>query len=378
MTHQTWQLGPDPSSGTPITAYHIDNGHGLTLTATTFGATLLAVQHDGCNQIIGFLDPQHNGTAPPADTVTDICTPGSYIGSTVGRVANRIKSGEVTIDGTRYELSKNFLSHHTLHGGFRGLSYINAWEGSIERNGNSIAVRFHHTSPDGAEGFPGTLETTVTYRLTPDNCLCIEFHALSNRPTPVNLTNHTYWNLAGAGRVDTNHLLYINADRRLTSPAPDGIFEGTITEVENTPHDFRTLRAPLVPGTADAPETPAPAAYDTAYHLNGTASQSHYTPPVTSARPDLPVAAYVQLADSSRAMLVSSTYPSMQLYLPGALPVPPVPGGYVNYGALCLECQLHTDAHRFPDLPTTILPPGTPYRHTTCHQFYRAGDIGSK
>ena len=395
------------AAGADITEYTIDNQCGLCITAIDFGATLTSVLHSaGGNTeqlIIGL------------DTMEEYQQIGSYIGSTVGRVANRIENARIKIGDTQYALTNN-LGRHTLHGGKTGLSY-RMWHGQIIE-AEHTTIRFTLRSPHMEEGFPGNLRIIAEYTVTKDNRLIIGHRAQCDCDTAVNMTNHGYWNLAGEGAL-LNHQFLINADYYLQTNA-DGICTGEMVAVDGGKYDFRTLRAAVLPAAApseavshvpsqqrhkdaqadtDAPapadtdasadaDTPASADadaptdanapvthYDLCYHLNKSAIDIPPFGTVDTGRDGDPIytAGFVACPDASRAMHISTSYPAMQLFLPHAIPVPPVPSRFVPNGAFCMECMLHISAHKFPGVPSIILKKGQTYRHETVHQFY---DIG--
>lgn len=361
------------ADGSRITAYTLANERGMQITALDFGATLASVRHTAANGridelLIGFRDR------------TQHLPVGSYVGSTVGRVANRIKDGRINIGGVWYPLTQNFGAH-TLHGGARGLSY-RPWVGRVvtgaeesvdahggggnesvdahggsKGDGNEMTVRLTRTSPHLEEGFPGELHLTVDYTLTADNRLVIAHRAEADRDTAVNLTHHGYWNLSGGGALD-EHLFQINADSYLVTDA-EGLSTGGMQTVDDSGYDFRALRRALVDGVAPIP-------YDLCYHLNHSELNAL---PVKPLDRDLTTAAFITTSGGARSMLISTSYPALQFFLPAAFPVPPTPEHYSPYGAFCMECMLHLDATRSSHLPTTILPAGKLYQQRTVHQF---------
>jgi aldose 1-epimerase len=218
-----------------------------------------------------------------------------------------------------------------------------------------VGVRLTYTSRDGEEGYPGTLVATVTYRLTALNELAMEYTATTDKPTHVNLTNHGYWNLAGAGSGSVRgHRLTINADQWL--PADAGLIPtGEFKDVAGTPVDFR--RPETIGARIDL--------------LTATGGYDHgYV--VKRSRPgELALAARVVEPSSGRVMEVSTTYPSVQLYTANHLDGHVKVGGraYEKYGAVCLETQFFPDSPNKPGFPSTVLRPGEAYRQLTVHRF---------
>lgn len=352
--------------GSEIAAYTLDNERGLRITAIDFGATLVSVRHSlGGKEdevLLGFSD------------VSLYQQLGSFVGSTVGRVANRIKGGLIKIDGAEYPLVKNF-GEHTLHGGAGGFAY-RPWAGEIvaaddkyggaEAGGASArTIRFTLESPHLDDGFPGALSVVAEYTLTADNRLVIEHRAEADRDTVVNLTHHGYWNLAGDGDV-AGHRFQINADSYMQTD-DEGMPDGELAGVAGGRYDFRVPRAAIA-------DLRAPELYDVCYHMNGMVLDGL---PVAQLDGDLSTVALVVApagvggsGGQERSMLISSDYPACQFFLPIEMPVPPVPDGFVSNGAFCLECMFHVDALRFPNaFPTTILRKGAVYHQRTVHQF---------
>lgn len=254
-------------------------------------------------------------------------------GVIVGRCANRIRNSRFTLDGTTYQLTPNVGPHH-LHGGPKGF-HTARWKGTPFKGTETSGVVLEYTSPDGEEGYPGTLRTRVTYTVTEKNELIVDYHATTDKPTVVNLTQHSYFNLRGRGGGDVNgHLLHVNADR-YTPLDQDLIVTGEIASVVGTIFDFRGATAI----GARAPET----GYDINYVLNKRGG-------------DVTHAARVHEPESGRKLDVHTTEPGMQLYTG-------------NRSAFCLETQHFPDAPNHPEWPTTILHPGETYRSRTMFTF---------
>lgn len=200
------------------------------------------------------------------------------------------------------------------------------------------------------------------YTLTADNRLVIEHRAEADRDTVLNLTNHGYWNLAGGGSVAA-HRFQINADAYMQTD-DESIPNGKLLAVDDERYDFRMPRVAIA-------DSNTPELYDACYHLNGTVLNGL---PLTPTDDDLHTVALVTTPTDDngreRSMLISSSYPACQFFLPTEIPVPPIPDGFVSNGAFCLECMFHIDALRFPDVfPTTLLRKGALYRQRTVHQF---------
>jgi aldose 1-epimerase len=276
-----------------------------------------------------------------------------HFGVTTGRFANRIAQGKFTLDGQTHTLATNDGANH-LHGGPEGFHRRN-WKAEPLPKEN--AVRFTYTSPHGEEGYPGTLRVAVTYSLTAANELRIHYTTTTDRPTVLNLTNHAYWNLAGAGSGDIlGHVLTLHAKRCVAVDAA-GIPTGEIAPVAGTPLDFTQTK--LI-GKDLAQMTGAPGGYDHTFVLD---------PPHAHA---MTVAAEVCDPKSGRAMTISTTEPGIQFYTGNFLDGTITGKGgraYKKHDGLCLETQHYPDSPNHPEFPSTVLLPGQTYRTTTVHRF---------
>jgi aldose 1-epimerase len=263
-----------------------------------------------------------------------------------GRVANRIAGARFLLDGREYHVTKNAGKHH-IHGGTRNFSRV-LWQAALPGAKDNAAVKLTYASVDGEEGFPGNLNVTVVYTLTADNVLRIHYTATTDRPRPVNLTNHAYFNLAGGGDV-LEHQLMLNADRYTVVDA-DLIPTGEIRSVEGSPLDFRRP----TPLGARFEQLPANRRYDHNFVLNRRAGDA-----------SLLLAARVLDGRSGRAMEVWTTEPGVQLYTSplGAQPAAD------RAGFLCLETQHFPDSVNHPNFPSTILRPGRTFTSTTEFRF---------
>jgi aldose 1-epimerase len=265
-----------------------------------------------------------------------------------GRVANRIAGGRFTLDGREYQVTRNLGAHH-LHGGAKNFSKV-VWRASLPTGAKEPAVELSYVSADGEEGFPGTMTAMVTYTLTSENVLRIDYRATTDKPTPVNLTNHAYFNLAGGGDV-IDHELTLNADQYTVFDA-DLIPTGEIKSVADSPLDFRR---PTPLGARVAQLAPA-RRYDHNFVLNRPRNDAA-----------LSFAARVRDLRSGRMMEVWTTEPGVQLYtsILGAAPNEPA----TRAGFLCLETQHFPDSVNHPNFPSTILRPGQVFRSTTEFRF---------
>jgi aldose 1-epimerase len=332
--------------GRPITLFTLTNAHGLEVKAMTYGAIITSIRV-----------PDRKGQI--ADIVLGHETPDGYIpnppyfGALVGRYANRIANATFTLDGKKYDLAKND-GPNTLHGGVKGFDKV-MWEGKALKN----SVVFTYLSKDGEEGFPGNLKVKVTYTLTDSNELSVDYEATSDKATPLNLSQHSYFNLAGEGTGDIlNHEILINADR-FTPVDKTLIPTGELRPVKGTPFDFTTSTKIGARIEENYDQLILGHGYDHNFVLNRKGS-------------GLELAARVYEATSGRVMEVSTTQPGVQFYSGNFLDGT-VTGkqGHVykrRYG-LCLETQHYPDSPNHPDFPTTILKPGETFRSKTVFKF---------
>lgn len=274
-----------------------------------------------------------------------------YFGATVGRFCNRIAKGQFELDGKTYKLATNNGPNH-LHGGVEGFDRF-LWNATEISTDKEVGVRFHRVSKDGEEGYPGNLSVTVTYTLNNDNELKIEFQASTDKATPVNLTNHNYWNLSGAGSGDIlQHELTLAADHYL---AVDGtlIPTGELTPVAGTPLDFNK---PTAIGARITQVGGDPTGYDHCFVVRGKPGE-------------LRLAAQVTDPASGRRMEVLTTQPGIQFYTGNFLDGGPGGNGNGKHGAFCLETQHYPDSPNKPQFPSTILKPGQEFHQVTVHRF---------
>jgi aldose 1-epimerase len=277
-----------------------------------------------------------------------------YFGSTVGRFANRIADGSFAINGKNYTLACNDGKNH-LHGGLKAFDKV-VWQAEPMTEGDITGVRFFYLSKDGEEGYPGNLHVTVLYLLTEDNELIIDYKAETDKITPINLTNHAYWNLQGAGSGTIfDHVLKLNASHYL--PTDQYVIPtGEVVPVEKTPMDF-TL--------------PKPIGQDFKQLANGYDHCFVLDHPDEGKTPSIP-AAEVHDPVSGRGMRIFTTQPGIQLYTANYLETTHGAAGKVfeKHGAFCLETQNFPDAVHKPHFPAPFLLPGKKYHHVTTHQFY--------
>ena len=277
-----------------------------------------------------------------------------FFGAIAGRVANRIAKGKFTLDGQEYMLAVNNGPNH-LHGGKKGFDKV-VWEAKpLAPGANEQAIEFHYVSKDGEEGYPGNLDVTVVYALTDDNELRMEYRAKTDKATPINLTNHSYFNLAGSGdTLDTE--IFIDASR-YTKTDETLIPSGELTPVAGTPLDF-TKPKPMRRDLEALMPKPAPGGYDHNFVLNSGGGK-------------LALAARAHDPKSGRVLEVLTTEPGVQLYNGIGLGKEVVHGGVqcVKYGGFCLETQHFPDAINHPEFPSVVLRPGATYNTITVFKF---------
>jgi aldose 1-epimerase len=272
------------------------------------------------------------------DSLEGYLKPHPYFGATLGRVANRIARGRFALDGSSYSLFCNNGRNH-LHGGKKGFDRA-AWSSSSFLRGGTAGVLFTYESPDGEEGYPGTVNARVTYTLDDQGVLEVRFEATTDKPTIVNLSNHAYWNLKGDGQGDiTEHEVTLFADRFLPVDT-ELIPTGELRPVEGTPYDFRT------PKTIGRDLAASGGGYDNCYVLGE---------PVKGLR----AVARVKETSSGRGLQMWTSQPGVQLYSGHMLgPLTGRGGEYRKYGAFALETEGFPDAVNQPAFPSVVLRPG--------------------
>ncbi len=337
-------FGKTPS-GKRVDLFTLTNSQGLCAKITNYGTIITELrvpdrQGRLGNIVLGFDNLRQYLVGNP-----------SYLGCTVGRVANRTAKGRFQLDGKKYKLAVNNGPHH-LHGGARGFDKV-LWASEIVK-GKEPAVAFTYLSRDGEEGYPGTLDVTVLMTLTSGDELRSDYTATSDRATPVNLTNHSYFNLAGGGNV-LGHELKLAAKAYIPVDATS-IPTGKQVPVAGTPFDF-TKRKTI--GRDWARLAGKPVGYDHNFVLNG---QGHR----------LAACAKVYERTFGRVMEVRTTEPGVQVYSGNWLDGTQCGHGgiyYTQHSGLCLETQHFPDSLHHPRFPSIILRPGQPYTQTTTYKF---------
>ena len=322
----------------------LKNKNGMSAKLISFGATLVSLnapdkKGKSADIVLGYDDLE--------GYVSDAC----FLGCTAGRFANRIANAKFKLDGREYKLAANDGKHH-LHGGIKGFNKA-PWQGREFEDGNGCGVIFKYLSPDGEEGYPGNLNVSVTYTLTDDNELKISYQATTDKKTIINLTNHSYFNLAGYDKGDIlSHRIQINADS-ITAVDNEYIPTGQIKNIKGTEFDL-TEPKPISENIGRLG-----LGYDFNYVLNKT------TPA------ELSYVAKVVEPQSGRVMEVFTTEPGVQFYTGNFLNGLKGKSGtvYGKHGAFCLETQHFPDSPNHPNFPSVVLEPRQVYSHITVHKF---------
>ena len=338
------------ADGAQVEVFTLTNARGVEVKAITYGGIIQSLRVPDkagrlADIVLGF------------DSLDGYLKDHPFFGAIIGRYGNRIGKAQFTLNGQTYKLAANNGPNH-LHGGVKGFDKV-LWGGQVVEDKRGAAVAFSRTSPDGEEGYPGNLKVRVTYVLADDNSLIVDYEATTDKATPVNLTQHSYFNLAGEGTGDIlGHELTINADRY--TPV-DGtlIPTGELAPVAGTPFDFRkgtAIGARINDGHAQIANGKG---YDHNWVLNRKGA-------------GLQMAARVKEPKSGRTLEIQTTEPGIQFYagnfLDGTIKGK---GGHV-YGhrtGFCLETQHYPDSPNQPKFPSTILQPGQTYRTSTVFKF---------
>jgi len=338
------------SAGENVDLYTLRNTHGVEAKITNYGGIVVSLKVPDRNGkfddvVLGFNDFEPYLKNPP------------YFGALIGRYGNRIAKGRFTLNGVEYKLAVNNGENH-LHGGIKGFDKV-IWTGSETKTKAGPAVVLTYLSKDGEEGYPGNLQVRVVYTLTNNNELKIDYSATTDKDTVINLTHHSYFNLAGEGNGDIlNHQLMINANRFVPTDA-GSIPTGELRSVAGTPFDFRKTTAIGARINQDDEQLKFGNGYDHTYVING--------------RPGtLRLAATASEPTSGRMMQVWTTEPGVQFYtgnfLDGTLTGKSGKVYQRRFG-FCLETQHFPDSPNHPSFPATTLKKGATYRSTTIYKF---------
>jgi aldose 1-epimerase len=339
------------ADGTAVEAFTLTNARGVEVRAISYGAIIQSLRTpDRQGQlddiVLGFdTAAEYSAKEPP------------YFGAVVGRYANRIAKGAFALDGRTYQLATNNGPNH-LHGGLKGFDKV-IWKGEPTADDRGAGVTFTYTSRDGEEGYPGTLDVRVSYTLTADDTLIIDYHATTSAPTIVNLAQHSYFNLAGQGSRDIlDHEMQIDADRY--TPVDEGLIPtGELAAVAGTPFDFRAPTA--IGARIGEPHVQL---------VRGRGYDHNFV--LTRSGSELQRAARVVERSTGRTLEVATTEPGLQFYsgnfLDGSLTGKQGRVYRQRYG-FCLETQHFPDSPNQPAFPSTELRPGAEYRSRTVFRF---------
>lgn len=351
ITSEPWGKMPD---GRVVHLFTLTNASGMTMRVCEYGGTIVSLtapDREGkfADIVLGY------------DRLEDYLKGSPYFGAIVGRYANRIADGKFTLDGKTYTLAKNNepggMPCH-LHGGKVGFDKV-LWKGEALKEGDRVGVKLRYRSPDGEEGFPGNLDVTVHYWLNNDNSLRVEYEATTDKPTPINLSQHSYFNLGGhdSGTI-LDHELMIAADH--ITPVNKGLIPtGQLQPVEGTPFDFRTPK----PIGKDVNAKDEQISYGPGYDHNFVLREWDGS---------LRSFATVYEPRSGRMMEVLTTEPAVQFYSGNFLDGSNIGKGgkpYAYRTGFCFEPQHFPDSPNQPQFPSTILRPGEVYRHTSVYKF---------
>lgn len=342
------------AEGTPVELYTLTNARGAEVKIMTYGASVVTIRVPDRE---GKLDDVVLGY----DGLDGYLKNNPYFGGTIGRYGNRIAKGRFTLDGHEYSLTRNDGENH-LHGGALGFDKV-VWKAKATKGKEGVALKLTRLSRDGEEGYPGNLSVTVVYTLTDQNELKMEYWATTDKPTIVNLTHHSYFNLAGARGSDIlGHELTINADFYL--PVDRTLIPtGELRSVQGTPMDFRQ---PMAIG-ARIEQKDEQLIFGRGYDHNWVLNKSDAT---------LALAARVYEPRSGRVMEVYTTEPGLQFYsgnfLDGSI-TGKAGRVYHHRSGFCLEAQHYPDSPNQPNFPSVVLRPGQMYRQTTIYKFSTMG-----
>ncbi|MES2674227.1 MAG: aldose epimerase family protein [Pseudomonadota bacterium] len=335
-------------TGQETTLYSLTNANGVTVKVTNFGGVITSINIPDKNGKLGDI-------VLGFDDVDGYLKNKSFYGAVIGRYGNRIDKGQFSLDGKKYQLDTNDGVNH-LHGGSKGLWSV-LWDAKPFKTENSVGLTLAHTSPDGDQGYPGTLKLAVVYELTNSNEFTIKYNATTDKPTHVNMTHHPYFNMAGKGSI-LDQELYINASRY--TPVNSGLIPtGELAAVAGTPFDFTTTHAIGKMIGQKNEQLKNGGGYDHNFVLNKK-SDSEWG---LDARFSDPV--------SGRVLEIYSDEPGIQFYS-GNFLTGKVIGKGVNFeyrGAVCLEPQHYPDTPNKPNFPSTLLTPGTEYNSKTSFKF---------
>ena len=334
--------------GQPVRQYTLANNTGLQVDILDYGGLIRTLS-----------TPDRNGQPGDVvlgfDTLEPYLAGHPYFGVLVGRCANRIRGASFELDGVRHQLARNLGDDH-IHGGEGGFDKV-VWQTRPFQNQQTVGLLLTHHSPDGEDHYPGALDTEVKVSLNDDNELRLDYRAFSDAPTIVNLTNHSYFNLAGHGAI-LDHVATIDADA-FTPMDRALIPTGELRDVTGTPFDFRQPIAIGARINADDEQIRMGGGYDHNFVLNGAPGA-------------LRLAARVSEPSSGRVLEVLTTQPGVQFYTGNMMETASAGKGgqvYPHRGGFCLETQHFPDAPNQPNFPSVVLRPGEEYNQTTVFRF---------
>lgn len=336
--------------GKAVDLYTLTNANGLEMTVTNYGGIAVSLMVPDKEGKMGDIVLGYN-------ELEGYVKNNPYFGCIVGRYGNRIGQAKFSIEGQEYTLAQN-NGENSLHGGVKGFDKV-VWDAKAIEGDESVAVEFKYLSKDGEEGFPGNLDATVTYTLTNDDEFRIDYAATTDKTTVVNLTHHSYWNLAGEGTGDIlGHEIMINADN--FTPVDAGLIPTGIASIEGTPFDFRTPTAIGARIDNNDEQLKFGSGYDHNWVLNKEQAGA------------MTLAASAYEPNTGRFMEVFTTEPGIQFYtgnfLDGSI-IGKSGKAYEFRNGFCLETQHYPDSPNKPDFPSVILKPGEEYKTTTIYKF---------
>jgi aldose 1-epimerase len=337
------------SSGTAVALFSLTNAQGMVVKITNFGGIITEIHVPDKHGV--FTDVNLGFNKFEDYLQKDV----PYFGALIGRFGNRIAGGKFTLDGETYSLATNNGNNH-LHGGVVGFDKV-VWAATSFETTTSVGITLEYLSVDGDQGYPGNLDVTVIYELTNANEILVKYHAVTDKATPINLTQHAYFNLAGKGDV-LDHEIMINADR-FTAINDEAIPTGDLPLVEGTPFDFRSPRLIGERINQDNVQLKNGNGYDHNFVLNKT-----YTK-------ELSLAARVVENNSGRVLEVFTQEPGVQFYTGNWMDGSLTGKGwnYARRGGFCLEPQHFPDSPNQPQFPNTILRPGEEYTSVMSYTF---------
>jgi aldose 1-epimerase len=338
-----------------IELYHLQNSNGMSVSVTNYGAIITSIKvpdrkGEMADVALGYdsLEKYVNAVDKP------------YFGAVVGRYGNRIAAGKFTLDGQTYQLAKNDNNVNHLHGGKYGFDKV-IWNAEPFTEKGATGLRLTYHSKDGEEGYPGNVDLSVTYTLKDNNDLVVDYKATSDKATPINLTQHTYFNLKGEGKGDIlDHVVQLNAPE-FTPIDPTAIPSGEIRSVKGTPFDFTTAKKIGQDINSDDEQLKNGLGYDHNFVLDASQKVDGLTK-----------AAFVSEPTSGRTLEVLTTEPGVQFYsgnyLDGRL-VGKSGQPYIHRGGFALETQHFPDSPNHSNFPNTILRPGETLTSQTIFRF---------